>query len=190
MTAEATTISWVGVHSSGAMRHYERVSSEGSHLLTLDYSETGPVEISVTISSHLCNKTTVITYLSKTVCSCLEVCVCYSPLYLSSVEGVLTSVYLRSRTLVIESRDCISSPQNYRIIITTPPTTTNVSFNETVEYDLEDVRPGTTVTVQLVETTSTSSTIIDERNYTIPYPTPTRTPTVTPTEPGEFHSLR
>ena len=109
-------------------------------------------------------------------------------LSLSTVEGVLTSVYLRSRTLVIESRDCISSPQNYRIIITTPPTTTNVSFNETVEYDLEDVSPGTTVTVQLVETTS--NTIIDERNYTIPYPTPTRTPTVTPTEPGGFHSLR
>ncbi|CAI8047791.1 hypothetical protein GBAR_LOCUS26447, partial [Geodia barretti] len=36
-----TTISWRGVHSSGA-RHYERGSSEDSHLLTLDYSETGP----------------------------------------------------------------------------------------------------------------------------------------------------
>ena len=103
---------------------------------------------------------------------------------------MLTSVYRRSRTLVIESRDCISSPQNYRIIITTPPTMMNVSFNTTVEYDLEDVSPGTTVTVQLVETTSTSSTIIDERNYTIPYPTPTRTLTVTPTEPGGFHLLR
>ena len=65
---------------------------------------------------------------------------------------------------------------------------TNVSFNTTVEHYLEDVNPGTIVTVQLVETTS--STIIDERNYTIPYPTPTRTSTVTPTEPGGFHFLR
>ena len=108
-------------------------------------------------------------------------------LSLSAVKGVLTSVYLRSRTLVIESRDCIADLQNYSIIITTPTTMMNVSFNTTVEYDLEDVSPGI-VTVQLVETTS--NTIIDERNYTTPYPTPTRTPTVTPTEPGEFHSLR
>ncbi|CAI8047792.1 hypothetical protein GBAR_LOCUS26447 [Geodia barretti] len=55
-----TTISWRGVHSSGA-RHYERGSSEDSHLLTLDYSETGPVEIAVTLSSAVCNKTTTIT---------------------------------------------------------------------------------------------------------------------------------
>jgi hypothetical protein len=57
-----TTISWRGVHSSGA-RHYERGSSEDSHLLTLDYSETGPVEIAVTFSSAVCNKTTVTHYL-------------------------------------------------------------------------------------------------------------------------------
>ena len=139
--------------------------------------------------------TTMTVSFNTTVCSCLEVCACALslsppsfPPSLSTVEGVLTSVYLRSRTLVIESRDCISSPQNYRIIIATPPTTTNVSFNTTVEHYLEDVNPGTIVTVQLVETTS--NTIIDERSYTIPYPTPTRTPTVTPTEPGEFHSLR
>ena len=55
-----TTISWRRVHSSGA-RHYERGSSEDSHLLTLDYSETGPVEIAVTFSSAVCNKTTTIT---------------------------------------------------------------------------------------------------------------------------------
>ena len=183
MTSVNTTISWVGV--SGATRQYERVISEDSHLLTLDYSETGPVEISVTFSSHLCNKTTVITYLRKTVYACLEVCVPHS---LSTVEGVLTSVYLRSRTLVIESRDCIADLQNYSIIINTPTTMMNVSFNTTVEHYLQDVSPGTIVTVQLVETTS--NTIIDERNYTIPYPTPTRTPTVTPTEPGEFPSLR
>ena len=56
-----TTISWHGVHSSGAT-HYERGSSEDSHLLTLDYSETGPVEIAVTFSSAVCNKTSSLTY--------------------------------------------------------------------------------------------------------------------------------
>ena len=149
MTSVATTISWVWVHSWGDTRHYERVSSEDSHLLTLDYSETGPVEISVTFSSHLCNKTTVTHYLGNVLLSCgvwslrPSLSPSFPPLlplspyiYNSTVEGVLTSVYLRSRTLVIESIDCISSPQNYRIIITTPPTTTNVSFNETVEYNL------------------------------------------------------
>ncbi|CAI8053492.1 hypothetical protein GBAR_LOCUS29246 [Geodia barretti] len=139
-----TTISWRGVHSSGA-RHYERGSSEDSHLLTLDYSETGPVEIAVTFSSAVCNKTTVTHYL---------------------VEGVLTSVYLRSRTLVIESRDCVGDRENYRIIIATPTTLVKVSFNATVEYDLGDiVSSGTEITVQLVETTS--NTIIDEMTYTI-----------------------
>ena len=70
-----TTISWRGVHSSGA-RHYERGSSEDSHLLTLDYSETGPVEIAVTFSSAVCNKTTVTHYLGKTVFLSCGVCVC------------------------------------------------------------------------------------------------------------------
>ena len=65
MTSVNTTISWRGVHSSGA-RHYERGSSEDSHLLTLDYSETGPMEIAVTFSSAACNKTTVTHYLGKT----------------------------------------------------------------------------------------------------------------------------
>jgi hypothetical protein len=161
-----TTISWRGVHSSGA-RHYERGSSEDSHLLTLDYSETGPVEIAVTFSSAVCNKTTVTHYLE-----------------------VLTSVHLRSRTLVIESRDsCIASPENYTIIIATPTKVVNVSFNATVEYDLGDiVSSGTVITVQLVETTS--NTIIDERNYTITYPTSTETPMLMPTEPGVMGAVK
>ena len=63
MTSLNTTIIWRGVHSSG----YESGSSDDSHLLTLDYSETGPVEIAVTFSSTVCNKTTTIThYLGKT----------------------------------------------------------------------------------------------------------------------------
>ena len=111
-------------------------------------------------------------------------CAIYSLHIYSAVEGVLTSVYLRSRTLVIESRDCVGDRENYRIVIATPITLVNVSFNATVEYDLGDiVSSGTEITVQLVETTS--NTIIDEMTYTITmYPTPT----VTPTAPGWFHS--
>ena len=92
-------------------------------------------------------------------------------------------MYLRSRTLVIESRDCVGDRENYRIIIATPTTLVPVSFNATVEYDLGDiVSSGTEITVQLVETTS--NTIIDEMTYTITmYPTST----VTPTAPGWFH---
>ena len=164
-----TTISWRGVHSSGAT-HYERGSSEDSHLLTLDYSETGPVEIAVTFSSAVCNKTTVTHYLGKTVF--LSCGVCHSLHIYSAVEGVLTSVSLRSRTLVIESRDCIASPENYRIVVTSTDTPStelvNVSFSPTIEHDVGDVvRPNTqyTITVVLVETTS--NTIVEERNEVI-----------------------
>ena len=181
-----TTISWRGVHSSGA-RHYERGSSEDSLLLTLDYSETGPVEIAVTFSSAVCNKTTTITHsLGKTVFLSCGVYVCHSLHMHSPVKGVLTSVYLRSRTLVIESRDCVGDGENYGIIIATPTTLVIVSFNAMVEYNVGKVSPGTMITVQLVYTSS--NTIIDERNYTIIYPTPTKNPMVTPTEPGQFHT--
>jgi hypothetical protein len=126
------------------------------------------VEIAVTFSSAVCNKTTITHYL---------------------VEGVLTSVYLRSRTLVIESRDCIASPENYTIFIATPTTRVNVSFNTTVEYDdVGEVSPADVITVQLVETTS--NTIIDERNYTITYPTSTETPMLMPTEPGVMGAVK
>ena len=182
MTSVTTTISWVWVHSSGATRHYDRVSSEDSHLLTLDYSEIGPVELSVTFSSHLCNKTTVITYLGKTVYSCLEVCVCPT-LSLSTVEGVLTSVYLRSRTLVIESKDCISSPQNYRIQISSfdsPTLLVVLPFNTTVEYDLGDIMSLKYIRVELVDTSS--STTIDEMDATILHVYDT----VTPSLPGLY----
>ena len=58
-----TTISWRG--RDGATG-YERAGSGDSHLLTLDYSETGPVEIAVTFSSSVCNKTTITHYNGKT----------------------------------------------------------------------------------------------------------------------------
>ena len=54
-----TTISWRG--RDGATG-YERAGSGDSHLLTLDYSEIGPVEIAVTFSSSVCNKTTITHY--------------------------------------------------------------------------------------------------------------------------------
>ena len=42
--------------------HYE---NDSYYLLTIDYNETGPLEIAVTFSSNVCNKTTVIQYNSK-----------------------------------------------------------------------------------------------------------------------------
>ena len=173
-----TTISWSGVHSSGAT-HYERGDS---HLLTLDYSETGPVEIAVTFSSAVCNKTTVTHYLGKTVF--LSCGVCHSLHIYSAVEGVLTSASLRSRTLVIESRDCIASPENYRIVVTSTDTPStelvNISFSPTIEHDVGDVvRPNTqyTIRVQIVETSS--DVIIDEMSTAIMYTTAIETPSET-----------
>ena len=61
----------------------------------------------------------------------------------SAVEGVLTSVYLTSRTLVIESRDSYTaSPENYAIIIATPTKVVNMA---TVEYNVVEVSPGSKV---------------------------------------------
>ena len=142
------------------------------------------MEIAVTFSSAVCNKTTVTHYLGKTVF--LSCGVCHSLHIYSAVEGVLTSVSLRSRTLVIESRDCIASPENYTLIIMATPTSpVNVSFNTTVEYKLEDVVNLSTIGVKLVE--KESGATIDEKNYTIMSPTPDTTPTLTPTKPSWFH---
>ena len=58
------------------------------------------------------------------------------------------------------------------LLIATPTKVVNVSFNATVEYNVGKVSPGDVITVQLVDTTS--NTIIDERNYTIMYPTSTK----------------
>ena len=184
MSSVTRTISWHGIDSSGAT-HYERGSSEDSHLLTLDYSETGPVEIAVTFSSAVCNKTTVTHYLGKTVF--LSCGVCHSLHIYSAVEGVLTSVSLRSRTLVIESRDCIASPENYRIVVTSTDTPStelvNVSFSPTIEHDVGDVvRSNTqyTIRVQIVETSS--GDIIDQNTTTIMY----IASTATSSEPGKL----
>ena len=178
-----TTISWHGVNNSEII---ERGSSEDSHLLTLDYSETGPVEIAVTFSSAVCNKTTVTHYLGKTVF--LSCGVCHSLHIYSAVEGVLTSVSLRSRTLVIVSRDCIASPENYRIVITSTDTPStelvNVSFSPTIEHDVGDVvRPNTQYTIRVEIVEITSGAVIDERTTSVMY----IASTVTSSEPGKLH---
>ena len=87
--------------------------------------------------------------------------------------------------LFIESRDCIASPENYRIVVTSTDTPStelvNVSFSPTIEHDVGDVvRPNTqyTITVVLVETTS--NTIVEEiiTNIMSIYPS------ITPSQPG------
>ena len=92
----------------------------------------------------------------------------------STARGVLTSVSVSGTTLIIQSRDCIASPENYRIVATFTDTSTelvNVSFNSTIEHDVgDDVMPEIqyTITVALVETTS--NTVIDEQitSFTTP----------------------
>ena len=119
------------------------VTTEDSYLLTLYYSETGPVEIAVTFSSAVCNKTTTLVRLYMFLSCGVCVCVPLSLLIYSAVEGVLTSVYLTSRTLVIESRDSYTaSPENYAIIIATPTKVVNMA---TVEYNVVEVSPGSKV---------------------------------------------
>ena len=54
-------ISW---HSSSMndIIHYE---NDSYYLLTIDYNDTGPLEIAVTFSNNVCGKTTAIQYNSK-----------------------------------------------------------------------------------------------------------------------------
>ena len=52
--------------------HYERGKSEGYHTLRLNYSVTGLLlEIAVTFSSGVCNKTSVTQYHGKKVVCCV-----------------------------------------------------------------------------------------------------------------------
>ena len=61
LTSVNQIISWHSV-SMNDIIHYE---NDSYYLLTIDYSETGPLEIAVTFSSNVCSKTTVIQYNSK-----------------------------------------------------------------------------------------------------------------------------
>ena len=137
------------------------------------------MEIAVTVSSKVCNKTTVTNYSSKT--NVLHEYYFHNFLCII-VERVLTGVSLRDKSvLVIESRDCIARPENYRIVVTSTDMAltqlVNVTFNQTIEHDVGDlVEPGSqyTIRVELVE--STSDVVIDERNHTIINTTTTETP--------------
>ena len=51
------------VRVNGEITRYKWANS---HLVTFDYTVTGAVEIAVTFSSEICNKTTVTNYTSKT----------------------------------------------------------------------------------------------------------------------------
>ena len=64
MSAINTTVIWHRVQKSEEI-HYEKASSEVFHLLDLNYSVTGLLEISVTFNSGACEKTSAIEYLGK-----------------------------------------------------------------------------------------------------------------------------
>ena len=103
---------------------------------------------------------------------------CNDSLHISwhSVKGVLTDISLNT-SLIIESRDCIASPEDYTLVVSFNNTDTdlqqsvNISFNSTVVHDVGDMLMEDTVyliIVVLVETTS--NTVIDEMNTTIRTP--------------------
>ena len=60
-----TSITWKSEGTNDI--HYEVAGSEGYHLLSLNYSVTGLLEIAVKFSSGVCNKTSVTQYHGKTV---------------------------------------------------------------------------------------------------------------------------
>ena len=136
------------------------------------------MEIAVTFCSEVCNKTTVTNYTSKT--DVLMYTVFTASPYI--VERVLTGVSLRDKSLlVIESRDCIARPENYRIVVTSTDMTltqlVNVTFNQIIEHDVGGlVEPGSQYTIRVEMVESTSGVVIDERDYTIINTTTTETP--------------
>ena len=146
--------------------------SEESHLLTIDYSETGPLEISVTFSRDDCNKTTIAHTSGKwsIVSLLIAQLIC-------TVGGILANVTLSSRILAVESRDCIARSEYYSIVITITNTytglnqTVNIPFNTTVQYPLVDDLTPLLIRVNIVYTPS--NTIIDEWDPEIMYTPPT-----------------
>ena len=108
--------------------------------------------------------------------------------YSHPVKGVLTNVLFTftDTTLVIVSRDCIPSPEDYTLVVTfintlnlleQVPHVISLNFSSTVTVVLdmeEELTPDTlyNVSVEIVETTS--GIVIDEMNTTIR----------TPQEPG------
>ena len=75
-------ISW---HSSSMndIIHYE---NDSYYLLTIDYNDTGPLEIAVTFSNDVCNKTTAIQYNSK---SLVDIVIIHYFFYIAAIVGVV-----------------------------------------------------------------------------------------------------
>ena len=53
---------------SSEVIHYQNANSEGYHVLILSYLVTGPLEIAVTFSNLVCNKTSFTQYTGKISC--------------------------------------------------------------------------------------------------------------------------
>ena len=169
LTSVNQIISWHSF-SLNDIIHYE---NDSYYLLTIDYNETGPLEIAVTFSSNVCNKTTVIQYNSK---SLVDIVIIKYALY--TVSSIVISVELNSTSfLIIESRDCIASPENYSIVVTINDTDTkllNVTFNSNIQYDVGDqLMPNIQYIIRTVIIEMTSSTVIDENITIIVYSTST-----------------
>ena len=96
---------------------------------------------------------------------------------------MLTSVSVSGTTLIIQSRDCIASPENYRIIATFTDTSNelvNVPFNSTIEHDVGDeMIPDAQYSITVILLETTSNTVIDERKtiFTAPSQPSSRTET-------------
>ena len=84
---------------------------------------------------------------------------------------------MNSTVLSIESRDCITSPENYSIVVTINDTDTkllNVTFNSNIQYDVGDqLMPNIQYIIRTVIIEMTSSTVIDENITIIMYSTST-----------------
>ena len=163
-------ISWHSA-SMNDIIHYE---NDSYYLLTIDYNETGPLEIAVTFSNDVSSKTTVIQYNSKS----LVYIVIIKYVYIIIIRSILISVELNSTSfLIIESRDCIASPENYSIVVTINDTDTkllNVTFNSNIQYDVGDqLMPNIQYIIRTVIIEMTSSTVIDENITIIMYSTST-----------------
>ena len=87
--------------------------------------------------------------------------------------------------LTIKNRDCISSPEDYTIVITITSTVTeleqavNITFNETVKYTLEDGLTPHLIRVEIVYIPS--NTAIEEWDPVIMY-----IPSIPTTDPGNY----
>ena len=163
----STTISW----RSGEDTHYENAGSEESHQLKLNYSVTGPLEIGVHFLGSTCTKSSAISYNGKKV----NFSYLSYQLHFISVERVLSraSFISTNTTLIVQSRDCIDSPENYTLVVTFTNNLTeslNVSFNAFIVCDVGDViklMADTVYIISVVLVETTSDTVIDEMNMTI-----------------------